>query len=181
MNEISVAVVLVLLTLAAWWDVTSYRIPNLLILVGLIIGMVLSMRHGGMPALLVAIQGLFVGLVALLPMYLLRAMGAGDVKLMGLVGVFLGPLHVLGATLSILLVGGVLALVFAIHGNKLHSVLGSVREIVLGAMYKPSLRQLPTLNTSNLTAGNLPYAVAIGLGTSVYLLWQDATWLGVSL
>jgi hypothetical protein len=77
-----------------------------------------------MPALLVAIQGLFVGLVALLPMYLLRAMGAGDVKLMGLVGVFLGPLHVLGATLSILLVGGVLALVFAIHGNKLHSVLG---------------------------------------------------------
>lgn len=173
MNEISMAVLLILLTVAAWCDVTSYRIPNLLIGIGLVVGLLIRLSFGGVTELLPGLQGLLVGIAVLLPLYLLRGMGAGDVKLMGLVGVFLGPLHVLGALFGTLLVGGVLSLLFAMHIKKLNILLANVKQMMVGAAFKLLVRQMPTLEANAVSAGKLPYGLAIGLGTALYLIWQQ--------
>lgn len=173
MNEISMAVLLILLTVAAWCDVARYRIPNVLIVIGLVVGILIRLRLGGLAALLPALQGLLVGIAVLLPLYLLRGMGAGDVKLMGLVGVFLGPLHVLGVLFATLVVGGVLSLLMAMHIKKLNILLANVKQMMVGAAFKLFLRQMPTLDAHGVSAGKLPYGVAIGLGTALYLIWQQ--------
>lgn len=172
MDEITVAVLLVMLTAAMWWDVRSNRIPNVLVLSGLIFGVLLRVRLGGLAELLVAIEGFAVGMVLLLPLYLLRAMGAGDVKLMGMVGAFLGPINVIGALFGTFLVGGVLAVVFALRINKLSNMLQNIKLILFSASIKMSNRQTPTMDGLPVSVGKLPYGVAIALGTLGFLMWQ---------
>lgn len=75
-------------------------------------------------------------------------MGAGDAKLLLMIGMFLGPVLALWSFLFICLVGGFVAVVFAlIKGRLSNSVLGLV---------KPGEYRM-----------DLPYAVAIFLGTSM--------------
>src|SRR5687768_11743315 len=87
---IHVATLLALLGSAMWCDIRTRRIPNKLVLVGLATSFVAQGLRG-----LDGTQAWFLGTLAgfglLLPLYVIRAMGAGDVKLMAMVGSFLGP------------------------------------------------------------------------------------------
>ena len=57
-----------------------------------------------------SLLGLAAGLALFMPLYLLRALGAGDVKLLAMVGAWLGAPLLLGAALLTLLAGGAMAL-----------------------------------------------------------------------
>ena len=84
---------LALVTLAAIVDLARRRIPNLLLLTGWMVAVplhLLSDQPG--PAVLGALAGALCGLLIFLPLYLLRGMAAGDVKMMATVGLFVGPL-----------------------------------------------------------------------------------------
>lgn len=58
--------------------------------------------------------GGIVGLLVFMPLYVVSAMGAGDIKLMAVVGTFLGVKGVLLSALFTALAGGLLALGFAL-------------------------------------------------------------------
>jgi prepilin peptidase CpaA len=107
----------------------------------------------------------------MLPLYLLRATGAGDVKLMAMVGAFIGPTAVLSAVLYTLIAGGLLSLVFMLFRGVAAQTLNNIRYMLtdwrLGVSSGQGLR-LPPLQT---TAARLPYAVAIALGTAAALIW----------
>ena len=88
-----VGLLICLLLIAARSDIKTRRIPNWLVLSGIVIGL---LANGLLPAglginntfvpgglgWLGAIQGMGLGLAVLLPLYLLRAMGAGDVTML---------------------------------------------------------------------------------------------------
>jgi prepilin peptidase CpaA len=97
------AVLIVLLTIALVSDWRQRRIPNVLVLVTLLAGIVFhtlgpqSSGTGGLfstqPGALGAwraLAGAAVGLVLFLPFYVLRLLGAGDVKLIIACNLFLG-------------------------------------------------------------------------------------------
>src|SRR3990167_7222316 len=118
-----------LLLMVARHDIRSHRIPNKLVLIGVVLGVVLngllpegqgfnSAIPGGL-GWLAALKGLGVGMAVLLPIYWLRAMGAGDVKLMAMVGAFLGSSDVLGAVLATFIAGGVMALTVVLWSKQL--------------------------------------------------------------
>ena len=90
---------LTVLAVAAATDLFEHRIPNLLTAPALATGLLIHTLTEGHAGMMVALTGMVVGLAALLPFYLLRGMGAGDVKLMAVVGSFLGPLGALHAAL----------------------------------------------------------------------------------
>ncbi len=98
---------------AAFKDLKERRIPNLLLLIGGVgaLLMSLSMQSISMQALL---AGGGVGLLVFLPFYAMSAMGAGDIKLMAIVGTYLGVKGVLISALLTALAGGVLALGFVL-------------------------------------------------------------------
>ncbi|KUZ40736.1 prepilin peptidase [Burkholderia territorii] len=73
-------------------DIRSRRIPNLLVVGGLIAALA-SAFSGANPFGIVRIQallGMFVGLVGLLPFFFLRVMGAADVKVFAVLGAWCG-------------------------------------------------------------------------------------------
>jgi prepilin peptidase CpaA len=126
MRSLIIGLLLSLLFVAAWHDIRSRRIPNTLVLPGAIAGLLLNamLPHemGGL-GIFDSLAGLGLGLVLLLPPYLLRAMGAGDVKLMAMTGAFLGVKGVVGAFMYILLAGGLLALAMAWRQGNLSALL----------------------------------------------------------
>lgn len=162
---------LLLLLAAAWHDILSRRIPNALVFPGAFLGLLLNavLPHG--LGVLDSLAGLGVGLLLLLPFYLLRVMGAGDVKLMAMVGAFLGVRGVTGSLLYIVLAGGVLALGMACREGKLRMLLQKLKTMFFASRGStwglPVAGNLP-LSTAE-SADKLPYGVAIAAGTVAYL------------
>ena len=174
MHPLTIGFLLSLLLAAAWHDIRTRRIPNALVFSGAVLGLLLNTalppEIGGL-GLPGSLAGLGVGFILLLPLYLLRAMGAGDVKLMAMTGAFLGVHDVIAAFLCILLAGGVLALgmawrqhklSWAVHRLKMMLIIGARKEAV---EIPPMTVHLPR----NGKAAGLPYGVAIASGTAVYL------------
>lgn len=104
-------ILLLLVFQAAASDLAWRRIPNVLVLAGLLLALVLHWRLGGGNALLAqGLAGAGVGMLLFLPLYALGGMAAGDVKLVAMAGSFVGPWQALQLALLSALAGGVLAL-----------------------------------------------------------------------
>ncbi len=188
MHSLTIGFLLLLLLAAAWSDIRSRRIPNLLVFPGAMIGLLLHallpQETGGL-GVLGSLAGLGTGLALLLPLYLLRIMGAGDVKLMAMTGAFLGAQENVVALLCVLLAGGVLALTAALCEGKLGVLWRNLNVMLLGALAGATMTSLPasgkpgesvggnavgdTAESAAESAGTLPYGVAIAAGTMAYL------------
>lgn len=171
---VGVPALLVLLTLAAWQDFRSHRIPNLLTGVGVVLGMGYQAFLGG-GGWVNSLGGAAIGFVVLMPFYLLRAMGAGDVKLMAMVGAWLGPVDVLGAALGTFLAGGAMAVIYAKRSGSLGRLLLNLGQMIQGgaARHIPGHEAAPCGVPDSV--GKLPYAVAIALGTVGFLIWKGGS------
>jgi prepilin peptidase CpaA len=184
MHSLTIGFLLLLLLAAAWSDIRSRRIPNVLVFPGAIVGMLLHAllpQEAGGLGVLGSLAGWSTGLALLLPLYLLRIMGAGDVKLMAMTGAFLGAQETVGALLCILLAGGVLALIAALCEGKLRLLWRNLNVMLLGALAGGTMTGLPVSGKAGEGAagdhaedagesvGTLPYGVAIAAGTMVYL------------
>src|SRR5271154_2173993 len=100
------ALTLALTLYAGWMDLRTRRIPNWLTVPGLCVGVAVNGALGGWHGGLLALQGAGLALGLLLPLVLMRALGAGDWKLMGAVGALLGPRPFLSVLVTALLVAG---------------------------------------------------------------------------
>ena len=105
-------VLAVTLAAACAADLRRRKIPNALTLPALLLGLLLAGGQGGTPALGQALAGAGVASVALLA-YAGRMLGAGDVKLLWVVGVCTGPRFMLWALPCVAMAGGALALLWA--------------------------------------------------------------------
>jgi prepilin peptidase CpaA len=145
------------LVAGAWIDWRTFRIPNWLTLSGLAAGLAYNASPApGALGFLTALGGAAIGLAALLPLYAGRVMGAGDVKLMALVGAFLGTSQVLFAVLFTFIAGGIAALAFALWTQSTGRLALNVSELVRGG---PGIASV----------GRLPYGISICAGTLAWL------------
>ena len=76
---------------AGWTDWRSRRIPNWLTVPTLLLGIVVNCVATGWTGAKESLLGAGLGLGILLPFVLIRSLGAGDWKLIGALGAFLGP------------------------------------------------------------------------------------------
>lgn len=162
-----------LLALAVGYDISRRRIPNWLVVFGLLIGVAVGLvgsTSSGVYGPVQSLLGALTGLVIMLPLYFIRAMGAGDAKLMAAIGAFLGPMQVLGAALLTFVAGGVLSLIAALWSGSLSRVLGNLRLMGMVAM---SGRSTGLSLKDVQTTGRLPYAIAIAIGTGLQV-WLAA-------
>ncbi len=156
----------VLLT-AIWWDVKTHRIPNVLVLAGLALGLMTSVLPGGV-GWLSSLYGCAIGLAIFLPLYVLRILGAGDVKLLAAVGSFVGYPDVLAVALLTGLAGGVLALLMAIRHRQLGRMWQQVHQALIGFVMQIASGGRPRQWVMVVGPHRLPYAVAIALGTLIH-------------
>jgi len=161
---------LLVVTAAAIKDLECRRIPNRLLLAGVLGALVLHLfSPQPLRALLLAVAGAATGLLIFLPFYLVRGMAAGDVKMMAAVGAFTGPGDALRIAILAWCVGGVMALAIVIVKGRLRLAVSNLWAIV-----RPTLLRLPpgpALGSPDgpPSAGSIPYGVAIALGTIGFL------------
>lgn len=161
----TVVPLLAVLTAASVSDLWRHRIPNPVSLGGAVLALVLAGVTTGLHGLLLALGGLGIGLVALLPAYVKGGMAAGDVKLMAAVGAFLGPAGALDAVALSLVAGGILGIGILIHSGSLGAALGrylfGIRHFVTGGVWlylRPAAGEAAALR--------FPYALAIAVGAA---------------
>lgn len=167
-----------LLCAAVVTDLRSRRIPNILVLTGLVMAFSLHMLAlmGGTAALAgpqwwAPLAGCAAGLAALMPLHLMRACGAGDVKLLAMVGAFVGTPAVLTAALYTLLAGGLLSVLFMFGRGVAAQTLTNVRVLLADWRLQARGGRVAPLAPLERTAVRLPYAVAIATGTAAALVW----------
>jgi len=173
-------VLVALLLSAVWHDVRSRRIPNRLVLVGMALAGVLQLvlpagaglfiEPFGSIGILWSAAGFGLGLALLLPMYALRALGAGDVKLLAMIGAFVGPRAVCGIAVTALVAGGVLAVAVALHQGTLKRMLANSMHLIMSSVFGALGGQSPAIEAPAAPSGKLPYAIALACGALPYLV-----------
>jgi prepilin peptidase CpaA len=171
--HVSLVILLLLLVIAAGIDMQRHRIPNVLSLGGIVLGIALQGWASGLPGIIAGAGGTAVGIGIFLPFYLAHGMGAGDVKLMGTVGAFLGPKFALLASGLCLGAGGVLAIIILISRGGLKDLAIRYMSTFKCLITTGKLSHIPP-KPGEVASVKFPYATAIGIGTLVTLWWMGA-------
>lgn len=155
---------IIVLTISVITDIRSRKIYNAVIYPALLVTFLAHFATGGWDALSHSFIGFLIGFGLLLIPYFLGGMGAGDVKLLGLIGAIQGAAFVLQAFFYTAIIGAVMALVILlVRKGMLKSILYYLASLRNGIVLKG------TINKNALTA-TYPYGVAIAGGSVLSLV-----------
>ena len=155
----------VLMTIAVIIDVKTRRIPNWLTVSAFASGLLYHTAANGLEGLGFAMAGFGVGFGILLVLWLIGGGGGGDVKLMGAVGAWAGPL----CTLLIFLGSTIFAVLCV--------VVLMIRNRIKGKQNEDSRAtpaSTPEVATNSRTAIKqyIPYAVPVAMASWMVFLFQ---------
>ncbi|SFV10389.1 A24 family peptidase [Pseudoduganella namucuonensis] len=171
LNAIEV-VLLWLVIQAAVTDLAVRKIPNVLVLSGLLLALALHWRMGPPWATLSSwLAGGATGFLLFLPLYALRGMAAGDVKLMAMVGAFAGPAQALHIALLSIMAGGVLGLLMMAASGRLRQGLRNLATLLWPMLLRlAGVPAQPVPLPRGASVGGMPYAVAVAAGSALSIL-----------
>lgn len=179
-GTLAVVVLWTLLIVAVVTDIRTRRIPNILLSPALSLALLIHVTTGGVDGLITAASGLALGILMLLPLYFTGGMGAGDVKLLGVVGSFLGPWGAVVAGFATMMAGAVIGLLVLVwrrqwRGTRL------LAERMFGPRQSPSVGAAAVkLTRTAKQHTTIAYAPAIALGT-IITLWYIGRFPGLVL
>jgi prepilin peptidase CpaA len=156
----------IVLAIATFTDLRSRRIPNWLVFPFLIAGIVVSGWLHGWSGIGHSLAGLALGGLLFGILCFMGGMGMGDVKLCAAIGAWIGPGQLAIALVMTGIVGGIMALVWAIVGGFVGELFNGTGDLLSGVR-KRGLRPHPKLVLNNPLTRKMPYAPAIAIGTLV--------------
>lgn len=163
--------------IAAWTDWTRWRIPNGLIAASASAALMIAAFYPDSISLKDAMQGGLTGLLLLLPLYLLRGMGAGDVKLMAVLGLHAGLHAVVQIAFLSCLVGGVWSALRLLQRSP--GVFACHAWLLRAAPYRRLTERLSAKQKTEPlmwqgSRGSIPYGVVIALAAvTVVVAWTS--------
>jgi prepilin peptidase CpaA len=157
---------LALVLSAAWTDWRTRKIPNWLTVPALLLGLTVHSVIAGWPGAKTSFEGAGLALGLLLPPVLLRGLGAGDWKLMGALGAFLGPVLLLCVLLGSVLVSGLMAVVEVMRTRRVKATMRNLYVLVRGFL-SFGLRKNPEISLDNPGLLKLPFGVAVAAATVI--------------
>ncbi len=158
-------------------DVRSNRIPNWLTYGGLALGLVVRTATGGWHSLGQGLTGALICGGVLLLFFLVRGMGAGDVKLMAAVGAWVGLHQSFRVLIATAFAGGALALFYMVFYRRVGSTFWNLGRL-LWFHVRSGVRPHPEINIQRPETIRVPYGLAIALGT-IYVLITASNISGV--
>jgi prepilin peptidase CpaA len=154
-----------LLAVAAGWDISKRRIPNLITGAVALSGVVAQVAdHGGWAAA----SGLTAGAISIFALYKPWAaggVGGGDVKLAAAAAIWVGLRGMIGYVLAVAVAGGAVALGTYLCSRK------AIRQEVRANLALLAMHQaLPTVEARAPGRVSVPYAIAIVAGAAFALI-----------
>jgi prepilin peptidase CpaA len=165
------AALLTVVITAAVFDLRTRRIPNWVSAAGALLGIGLNtfLRNGAAGAWF-ALEGLLAGFAVYFVLYLIRAMGAADVKLMGAVGAIVGWQNWVGLFIVTSIAGGILALAAAAAKGRLRKTLFNAGFILSELRHgRPAYLASEELDVRSDKAFRLPHCFTIAAGSILFL------------
>ncbi|HEX2999972.1 MAG TPA: prepilin peptidase [Armatimonadota bacterium] len=156
------------LVLAVACDIRSRRIPNWITLPLMLCGICLNTAASGWSGLGESLGGLVLGMALLLPIWLAGGTGAGDVKLLAMIGALRGMAFALWTGLFGAVAGGILAFI-AILFRKGG---GKILRNVWAHIYRFTVLQTPGAIQPTDSSFRMSYALAIALGALAAALYR---------
>ena len=155
---------------ACAFDLRTRRIPNALTFGAAAAGFLFHGLFSGLAGFGWSVAGWAVGLLLFLPLFLLRGMGGGDVKLLAAIGAWIGPGTVIWVALFASIAGGVFALALALTRGYTRQAFTNLWGL-LSYWKVMGMRPNPALTLETAPASRLPYALpmAAGLGLALWL------------
>jgi len=165
--------------LSAFFDYRIRKIPNWLISIGLLSGVLLNAINGG-SHFFQSILGLVIGIIVLLVPFACGWIGAGDVKFFGVIGALLGVKWLPRVFFYSALVAGLIAFGYVIVGSARFSRLREMwldlrLAVVSLGQVLPDAVHKRTLNCGD----SVPWGVAFAAGTIIaYYFDPTGDWAG---
>ena len=155
---------------AGLFDWKYRRIPNWLVLLGLIAGFASHCYVQGVAGLIIAAEGFGLAFAIYFVLYLLRGMGAGDVKLMAALGCIAGPTSWFVLFLGTAILGGLVAVILTLAHGRFYSTLLNVLQIVKElSLFRAPYKNQPQLDLHHKAALRAPHGAIIAV-TAVLLV-----------
>lgn len=150
--------------LAIWAGVLDWRyrrIPNWLTVPGLLAGIGVNTVANGWAGAKSSLLGAGLGLLLLLPFVVIKALGAGDWKLIGAIGACLGSARLIEVLIGSVLVAGVMAVGMIIYKGRARQALVNMGHMLRAflTMHLPG----PQVSLDNPDAVKIPFGVAVAL------------------
>ncbi|MCX5908023.1 MAG: A24 family peptidase [Deltaproteobacteria bacterium] len=174
MNSVEIVPSFILITVlivGALWDLRFQKIPNWLTFPTVATAIVYHSRMNGFGGFIFSVEGIGVGILILLPLYILGGTGAGDVKLLGAVGGLLGPKGGFAAFLFTALVGGIYALVLLTFHGYMKEIVARYWLVFKTFILTRNLIYIPA--PRGVKKPRLLYGLAIALGTLLSVGWAS--------
>lgn len=169
---VEVALLLIVLT-AAVSDIRSRSIPNWLTLGGIAAGLALNTHATGLEGLKFSAMGFGVAALILLPLFALRFLGGGDIKLMAAVGALAGYENWFGIFFFEAACEGIAAVVAIVVKRRVKQTLRNIGRILASLIKgKAPYKESEELEAGNEKSFGLPRAVAIAAAT-LLVLWAS--------
>ena len=154
----------VLALVAGWIDWRTRLLPNWLTVSGFSIGILANAVLGGWAGAKTSLLGAGIALAILLPVVLLRGLGAGDWKLIGALGAIVGREEIIYILFFAIVVAGLIAVAQMIRQKRVFVTLLNMWELMRG-FFLFGLRPHPEINLENPAASTLPFGVAVAAAT----------------
>ncbi|MHC4441591.1 MAG: prepilin peptidase [Planctomycetota bacterium] len=165
------AIVISASLVATVFDVTSRRVPNLLTGPLLLAGLIWSAACTGMEGLADAMGGSLLLALPYVILFVFAGGGAGDAKLMGALGAWLGLVNGVVVLVAVALSGVIWAVGFAVFNRRLTAVLINLKGFVTVIMFlfyrHVRLGESQRLLPSREEMLTMPYSVAVLTGVCV--------------
>ena len=161
-----IEVLLVALTVtAAVTDLKSRIIPNWLALAGLIAGFAANVYLSGLTGLKTAGLGMGLALLIYIPLFAIRAMGGGDVKLMAAAGSMIGAENWFSLFILTSILGALIAVIFLVARGRLGQTFSNIGHILKqGSRLKAPYQDRPDLEIGGKGSVSLPHGAVIAMG-----------------
>lgn len=177
LNEVTLLLAAILGLVAGWTDWRQRRIPNWLTVSGLVVGLAGNSIAYGWPGAKLSLEGAGLGLLLLLPFVIMRAMGAGDWKLAGAAGAFLGPQRLLVALAGAILLAGLMAVILIVYRRRVGQTFRNIGRLLWAfATGHPGERSISLDNPESL---KVPFGVAFAAAVILLVAGRLALRLAV--
>ncbi|MBS3900508.1 MAG: prepilin peptidase [Dethiobacter sp.] len=153
-------------------DLAERKIYNVVVITGLAAALVLNLLELGLKSgLLQTFSGFFTGILLLFIPFVLGGIGAGDVKMLGTVGAFLGSSLVVQVMLASAVAGGAYALIVMLNNKCLLRRLRNICRAIYSSAIVREKTYFESLQDPAAEQQTIPYGAAITAGVIIiYLL-----------
>lgn len=179
-GSVTVAILVPGVLWASWIDYAQRRVPNWLNASLIVVGLAVQAIFNGWSGVGTGLLGLLTGFSLLIIPWLMHGMGAGDVKLLAAIGVWLGPLLTFYSFMLGAVIGALAAVVMILSTGRLRMACANIGIILHKCSRKETMfSEFGSAKSFGSTSQLLPYGVPLTAGTLIILAASQLGWWGI--